>query len=333
MKNFLIAFVVFLVWSFFGLWLYSWLQPVGKDEKHQDSIATNEVKDAALDINDRLELGDTISGINTALDTVTLIENEDEPVSENTLPAGLKATTPGGDLVFLFSEGIWIRKNTDQIEYSTNIADFKYKINSYISEHPDQELHIHSLYSASENIVNPNFGFQRGSKVKGILSRTGIPDEKIVIRTMIREIEFNDKSIFENGISFSFHPLDTTRVENLRLSLPETKTIYPKLVNNDIFVNEALQELLVEIKSALQSDPKLKVEIVGHTDNIGNANDNYLLGLRFARQVRWYLVTKGQLDPKRVIAISKGESLSIATNRTERGRLLNRRIEIKYKTN
>ncbi|MEM7187727.1 MAG: OmpA family protein, partial [Bacteroidota bacterium] len=68
-------------------------------------------------------------------------------------------------------------------------------------------------------------------------------------------------------------------------------------------------------------------------DNIGNANDNYLLGLKYARQVRWYLVTKGKLDPKKVVAISKGESLSIATNRTERGRLLNRRIEINYQLN
>lgn len=333
MKNFLIAFVVFLVWSFFGLWLYSWLQPINKGAQNKDTIANNESAEVRLDIDDPLQLDEPINTSDKTKDSLGLIENEDDPAVVGEIPSGLKATTPDGDLVFLFSEGISIWKNTNQLEYPKSILDFKYKLNTYLIEHPDEELHISSLYSASENIENPNFGIQRGEKIKGILSATGIPNEKMVVKSIIREIAFDENNKFKNGISFKFQPLDTARVESIRRALPETKTIYPKLEHDVIFVNEALQELLAEVKNAINADPNLIVEIIGHTDNIGNANDNYLLGLKFARQVRWYLVTKGKLDPKKVVAVSKGESMSIASNRTERGRLINRRIEVKYKTN
>jgi hypothetical protein len=333
MKNFLIAFVVFLVWSFFGLWLYSWLQPTDNATSKKDTIANNEVSKTSLDLDDPLLIEDPTDVMITSRDTIGLTENEEDPITERTIASGMKAITPNGDVIFLYNEGITIWKNTDQIEYPNAILDFKYKLNTYLIEHPNEELHISSLYSASENIENPNLGFQRGIKIKDILSKTGIPNEKMVIKTIIREVDFQPDNSFGNGINFSFHPLNKDRVESLKLSLPQTKTIYPKLVNNDIFVNEALEDLLKEVKTALQNDPNLKVNIVGHTDNIGNANDNYLLGLKHARQVRWYLVTKGNLDRKRVIAVSEGESKSIATNRTERGRLLNRRIEIKYDTN
>ena len=332
MKNFLIAFVVFLVWSFFGLWLYSWLQPVDDATRQKDTIATNEMSDSTLDLDNPLQIENPTDVLISTKDTISLIENVDDSIAEGSVASGMKAITPNGDVIFLFNEGITIWKNTDKIEYPNAILDFKYKLNTYLIEHPNEELHISSLYSASENIENPNFGFQRGIKIKEILSKTGIPNEKMVIKTIIREVEFKPDNSFGNGVNFSFHPLDTERVESLKLSLPETKTIYPKLVNNDIFVNKVLEDLLKEVKTALQNDPHLKVQIVGHTDNIGNANDNYLLGLKHARQVRWYLVTKGGLDRKRVIAISEGESKSIATNRNERGRLLNRRIEIKYDT-
>jgi len=333
MKSFLIAFVVFLVWSFFGLWLYSWLQPVNSADRKNDSIATNEISEATLDMNDPLNMEESTDILIASKDTIGLSENEEDPIVDGTIANGMKATAINGDVVFLYTEGITIWKNTNQIEYPNAILDFKYKLNTYLIEHPNQELHISSVYSASENIENPNFGFQRGVKIKEILSRTGIPSKKMVIKSVIREVEFKSDNSFGNGINFSFHPLDKERVESLKLLLPETKTIYPKLVNNDIFVNKALEDLLKEVKATLQRNPNLIVKIVGHTDNIGNANDNYLLGLKHARQVRWYLVTKGNLDKKRVVAISEGESKSIATNRNERGRLLNRRIEIKYDTN
>ena len=333
MKNFLIAFLVFLIWSFFGIWLYSWLQPVENNSINKDSIATTKTDAITLEIDDPLPIDESTAVVEKIPDSLSLKENEGDLLTESTASSGLKATTPSNDLVFLYSDGITIWRNTDQLEYSNKIMDFKYKLNTYLVEHPDEELHISSLYSASENIVNPNFGYQRGRKLKRILLKIGIAGERMVVKPVIREIEFDDKGAYKNGFFFTFQPLDSKRVEDLRLSLPETTTIYPELVNNDIVVNVALQDLLAEVKNAIEANPNLQVHIVGHTDNIGNANDNYRLGLKYARQVRWYLITNGNIKRDRIIANSEGESKAIASNKTERGRLLNRRIEVRYKTN
>lgn len=333
MKNFLLAFLVFLVWSFFGLWLYSWLQPIERVVQKNENIATVDTNESGLDINDPIQLEENTSTNTLVIDSVKLSENTEDPAVINASSTGLKATTSSGDVLFLFPEGVTIWKNTDMIEYPSSISDFKYKINTYLIEHPKEEVHISSLYSASENIENPNFGIQRGRKIKSILERTGVASNRIVVKPVIREISFEEDGVFRNGISFSFAPLDEERIASLKLFVPETKTMYPTLVNDDVVVDKALQDLLQEVKEAIAADPNLIVEIVGHTDNIGNANDNYLLGLKHARQVRWYLIAKGGIDRNKVVAISEGESKSIATNRTERGRLLNRRIEVVYKSN
>ena len=48
MKNFLIAFTIFLVWSFFGLWLYSWFQSDTEITEANTGIAENINIDSSL---------------------------------------------------------------------------------------------------------------------------------------------------------------------------------------------------------------------------------------------------------------------------------------------
>lgn len=270
----------------------------------------------------------------SVLDTLNLSENTQKQDSTSSTPAlGLKAINQKGDIVFLMAEGIGFHKSLPEIYIPNSILDFKYKLNTYSIEHPNEELHIISYYGASENIETPNLGMQRGNKVKEVLINTGIPAEKIVIKPTIMELQFDENENYQQGISFIFRPLDKDRLKSLQFSLPENKTIYPNFVNNDIFVNDALKDLLQEAKSTFAMHPQVVIEIIGHTDNVGNANDNYLVALRYARQVRWYLVTKGGIPKDQVIASSQGEAMAIANNATERGRFLNRRIEVHYRLN
>lgn len=331
MKNFLVAFIIFLVWSFFGLWLYSWVgRPINTSDSVKDSIATQNTNQTN-DVDQTVELPGAKEITNAKIDTLQLKENTTEIKDTIAITKGLKAINQNNDIIFLFEQGIALIKNTAVIEIPVDIVDFKYKINTYLIEHKDEELEILSFYDASENIEMPNFGMQRGRKVKDILIETGIESERIVVRPIIKSLPFDNSGKLANGITFNFKPLDEERIELLKSSLPESKTLYPNFVNNDIFVNEPLQNLLDEAKTVLSKNPSAVIEVIGHTDNIGNANDNYLLGLNYARQVRWYLVNKGGINTERVIASSAGESKSIATNATERGRTLNRRIEIIYK--
>jgi outer membrane protein OmpA-like peptidoglycan-associated protein len=71
----------------------------------------------------------------------------------------------------------------------------------------------------------------------------------------------------------------------------------------------------------------IKVEVAGHTCNIGT--DDYNLGLsqRRAESVRRYLIDKG-IPAERLTAKGYGESQPVADNATRAGRIQNRRVEL-----
>ena len=86
--------------------------------------------------------------------------------------------------------------------------------------------------------------------------------------------------------------------------------------------------ILDQVADALQARPDIKVEIAGHTDGIGTAAYNLKLSDRRAKSVKRYLVGKG-IDGGRMSTIGYGKSHPIADNKTDEGRALNRRVELK----
>jgi len=85
--------------------------------------------------------------------------------------------------------------------------------------------------------------------------------------------------------------------------------------------------ILARAVGALQANPKVRVEIVGHTDSVGSDAYNQKLSERRAAAVAEYLQTQG-IDASRLAASGRGESMPIATNENEDGRRLNRRVEL-----
>ncbi|RSK45899.1 OmpA family protein [Hymenobacter perfusus] len=84
---------------------------------------------------------------------------------------------------------------------------------------------------------------------------------------------------------------------------------------------ERLQKLLVET-------PALRLEISGHTDNVGKAEYNKDLSQRRAKAVVDYLVAKG-IDKGRLTFAGYGDTQPVASNASKAGRQLNRRTEFK----
>jgi OOP family OmpA-OmpF porin len=85
---------------------------------------------------------------------------------------------------------------------------------------------------------------------------------------------------------------------------------------------------LQKIARFLQENPKIKVEISGHTDNSGSAAYNKQLSEKRAQSVYTYLIDNG-LNPQRLMVKGYGSEHPIADNSTEPGRQKNRRIEFK----
>ena len=86
--------------------------------------------------------------------------------------------------------------------------------------------------------------------------------------------------------------------------------------------------ILDDIISVLEKNPSLKIEIVGHTDNVGSADYNENLSLKRAQAVMDYIVTKG-IAQDRLSAKGFGFSNPAASNETPEGRAENRWVELK----
>lgn len=82
----------------------------------------------------------------------------------------------------------------------------------------------------------------------------------------------------------------------------------------------------------MQDVPGLKVEIGGHTDNVGSVNMNQKLSEDRAAAVVTYLVGKG-IAKTRLTSAGYGPSKPVATNNSDEGRQLNRRTEFKITGN
>lgn len=79
----------------------------------------------------------------------------------------------------------------------------------------------------------------------------------------------------------------------------------------------------------LINNNNLKIQIEGHTDNVGNDTANQQLSEQRAEAVRNYLITAGKVKGNTVTAMGFGESKPVADNSGEEGRAQNRRVEIR----
>lgn len=126
------------------------------------------------------------------------------------------------------------------------------------------------------------------------------PKSPFIINVELSPIEIGKKVVLRN-IFF-----DTNKF-NLR---PESKAELAKLIQ---FLNE---------------NATVKVEISGHTDDVGNDGQNLVLSQNRAKEVYDYLIA-AKISAARLIFKGYGETQPIADNNTENGRQLNRRTEFK----
>ena len=85
---------------------------------------------------------------------------------------------------------------------------------------------------------------------------------------------------------------------------------------------------LKEIVKLLKDEPNLKLYVVGHTDNTGQFESNMKLSQERAIAVVNALVSKYNVNISRLKACGDGPTAPVATNDTDEGRALNRRVEL-----
>ncbi|MEQ8908504.1 MAG: OmpA family protein [Vicingaceae bacterium] len=111
-----------------------------------------------------------------------------------------------------------------------------------------------------------------------------------------------------------------------------------KIILRNIFFETAKYELKKESKielnklvQFLEKNPSIKIEVSGHTDNVGSQESNLVLSKNRANAVVEYLV-KNEIEASRIESKGYGSSLPIDDNSTAEGRAKNRRTEFKILT-
>ncbi|WP_300977660.1 OmpA family protein [Flavobacterium sp.] len=144
-----------------------------------------------------------------------------------------------------------------------------------------------------------------------------------------------------NAITFStgsYKDEDKLYITNLVLAEAGADTRHKLITTGTFTTNDILfdinkatiktesETILNEIGRALETAPDFKVEIVGHTDNVGDAKANQTLSEKRAASVKEYLVSHFEIDRKRIVTSGKGATEPLAENKTENGRKQNRRV-------
>jgi outer membrane protein OmpA-like peptidoglycan-associated protein len=118
--------------------------------------------------------------------------------------------------------------------------------------------------------------------------------------------------------------VSVTRIgENITLNMPGNVTF--AFDSGDI--SAAFYPVLDSVALVLEKYDQTFVEVAGHTDNKGTEIYNQALSERRSASVVSYLVSR-DVRPDRFISVGAGELRPVASNETEAGRQLNRRVEI-----
>jgi outer membrane protein OmpA-like peptidoglycan-associated protein len=162
-------------------------------------------------------------------------------------------------------------------------------------------------------------------------------DFAVVVNTKVK----NDLivTVKKDNYAFSSQLIVKDSIKNtkplpIKAIVADTIAIGQKYLLDNIYYKVNASELeprsiivIDEFVEFLKLHPTIKIEIHGHTDNVGNPKDNLALSTDRAFTVRDQLLEKG-IDEKRLIAFKGfGASQPIADNSTEVGRAKNRRTE------
>jgi outer membrane protein OmpA-like peptidoglycan-associated protein len=92
-------------------------------------------------------------------------------------------------------------------------------------------------------------------------------------------------------------------------------------------IQESFEEL-DKLAQSLKTNASIKIELAGHTDNVGSESANVRLSKLRAVAVANYLIKKG-IDEKRIVTTGYGSKEPITENISEEGRIQNRRVELR----
>jgi len=119
--------------------------------------------------------------------------------------------------------------------------------------------------------------------------------------------------------------IEIKRLQNENLKITMNSEV--SFAYNSSKLTPAFHRTLNKVADILTRYPRTTIKITGHTDSRGSAQYNQQLSEQRAQAVKWYLMDR-DMPANRVSIDGRGEMEPRASNDTEAGRQLNRRVEM-----
>jgi len=119
--------------------------------------------------------------------------------------------------------------------------------------------------------------------------------------------------------------IEIERLQNENLKITMNSEV--SFAYNSAKLTPAFHSTLNKVADILNRYPRTTITITGHTDSKGSHQYNQQLSEQRAQAVKWYLMDQGMAS-NRISIEGGGETQPRASNETEAGRQLNRRVEM-----
>jgi outer membrane protein OmpA-like peptidoglycan-associated protein len=185
--------------------------------------------------------------------------------------------------------------------------------------------------AADIDLVNINT-----NETESTVNSDSVTGEYLMVLTQGSEyaLYVSKKGYLFQSLNFNYSEVEDFEPIVLNISLEKVKEGSVSVLKNLFFdtdkyeLEEKSRTELQKIIRFLNDNPAIRVEISGHTDNVGSDEYNRQLSEKRANAVYQYLSEHG-IQPKRLVTSGYGPDRPLDTNATEEGRQMNRRIEFK----
>lgn len=231
------------------------------------------------------------------------------------------------DPMVLFSQGVSFAMDGGNGELDEHASQYLSELAETLKQNPQKQLQIVGLYHRNENSGEQNLGLRRAIFLSDKLEAMGVPHNQL-IRLPKKLNQALAGNAFSGGLELEL--LDVPMEEQEKeapTALPDNKSFRFGYNQAGIELSDEERTYISQVLQYLRSHSLAKLQLTGHTDDVGEPDNNLKLGQERAETVKSYFEAFG-LDSGRIVAGSKGESAPIATNSTTEGRQMNRRVEV-----
>lgn len=247
----------------------------------------------------------------------------------------------GGKFSYDNSNDIHFRRNSAaHLAGYTGVNQGITKIANYLKSNSTRGLTITGLYDDEESYSNPlggNLGKARANDVKNWLVSQGVASSQLETKSEERDLSCFRNDTLRRGTLLSFGGLadNSTRIADIKSRLFGNPVILYFATGSDTPTISATQQTdFQDLFYYLDKVPGAKLDVHGHTDNVGAAAANVALSQSRADDIRNYIMTNGGVAASKMDTNGFGPNNPLdatVDNNLPANRAKNRRVEVTLK--